>query len=203
MNVNRKNRGPVTKTRHAANVLTQTSINSDGTGDSSSQVVVSASGLRPPPILEAQEHHVDSALATDFTSLQQYLCDEGFQYHPLSSKRFRLQGASGLEQSLYNYTDVDVLDDDNRFICNICNKNDCKRDLHAYVLCKFIRYCMYYAGLVSKQALITRLKNVLIFHVKRFNIGVRAVTKNNKFLSFSPMLDMAPYCSNDCLQVCY
>jgi len=50
--------------------------------------------------------------------------------------------------------------------------------------------------------MILQLHDVLILHIKRFIIGDVAVTKNNKFLSFSQLLDMTPYCSDECLQVC-
>ena len=46
-----------------------------------------------------------------------------------------------------------------------------------------------------------RLQKLLILHIKRFEIGNVAVTKNNEFLSFALLLDMAPYCTNGCLQV--
>jgi len=61
---------------------------------------------------------------------------------------------------------------------------------------------LYHVGLVSKQALIMKLQKVLILHIKRFNLGSSSVTKNNNFLSFDQLLDMAPYCTDGCLKVC-
>ena len=58
-----------------------------------------------------------------------------------------------------------------------------------------------YIGLVSKQALIMQLQKVLILHIKRFEFNSTSVIKNNDFLSFELLLDMAPYCTNGCLQV--
>ena len=56
--------------------------------------------------------------------------------------------------------------------------------------------------LVAKQMLIHELPPVLILHLKRFSIGPFQVTKNSNYMSFTPMLDVAPYCSNTCLEVC-
>ena len=46
-----------------------------------------------------------------------------------------------------------------------------------------------------------KLNNVLTLHIKRFNLGGPTVTKNDNFLSFNQLLDMAPYCTNTCLNV--
>ena len=56
-------------------------------------------------------------------------------------------------------------------------------------------------SLVCKQLLIHNLPQVLILHMKRFTVGSYAVTKNKAHVSFPPVLDMAPYSSNACLEV--
>ena len=38
--------------------------------------------------------------------------------------------------------------------------------------------------------------------MKRFNIGIHEVTKDNRFVYFPPVLDMAPYCTTQCFEVC-
>ena len=53
---------------------------------------------------------------------------------------------------------------------------------------------------VSKQMLIHQLPPVLILHMKRFSIG-RTVTKDNQHVSFSPVLNMVPFCTTECVQV--
>ena len=53
---------------------------------------------------------------------------------------------------------------------------------------------------VTKQILIHQLPQALIVHFKRFNIGTIMVTKEPKHVTFSPILNMAPYCSNKCLE---
>ncbi|XP_065907413.1 ubiquitin carboxyl-terminal hydrolase 16-like isoform X2 [Dysidea avara] len=126
---------------------------------------------------DSKNSNVNPKVATEFSALQEYLRNEGFHYHPPSLER--PLSTNGLEQSLLDYTNVDVLGDDQRFICNHCNNDH---------------------SLVSKQALIMRLQKLLILHIKRFEIGNVAVTKNNEFLSFALLLDMAPYCTNGCLQ---
>ena len=56
---------------------------------------------------------------------------------------------------------------------------------------------------VTKQILIHQLPQVLIIHFKRFDIGTYMVTKDSRPVSFSPILNMAPYCSDKCLEVSY
>ena len=55
---------------------------------------------------------------------------------------------------------------------------------------------------VTKQILIHQIPQTLILHFKRFNIDTFVVTKESKHVSFSPLLNMAPYCSDKCLEVC-
>ena len=72
----------------------------------------------------AKNSTVSPKVATEFTALQEYLRNEGLHYHPPSLER--PTSTNGLEQSLLDFTDVDVLGDDQRFICNHCN-NDCSK----------------------------------------------------------------------------
>jgi len=122
----KRNRSSVVTRKQAATPSTDLShaINKDieSAEGSDTQAVVTASDLRS---LEAQALPINPKIATDFTILQQYLHDEGLHYHPPSSRR--LPSSLGLEQSLYDYTDIDVLDDENQFNCNNCNKNECKK----------------------------------------------------------------------------
>jgi len=55
--------------------------------------------------------------------------------------------------------------------------------------------------LVAKQLLVHELPPVLILHFKRFTIDPYQVTKNSNYMSFPPALDVAPYCSEACLEV--
>ena len=54
---------------------------------------------------------------------------------------------------------------------------------------------------VSKQILIHKLPPVLILQMKRFSIGIHDVTKDNRFVYFPHVLDMAPYCTTQCFEV--
>ena len=72
-------------------------------------------------------------------------------------------------------------------------------------LCKFVEIVHIDADenlerRVSKQILIHQLPPVLILHLKRFSIG-HTVTKDNQHVSFSPVLNMAPFCTTDCVWV--
>ena len=54
---------------------------------------------------------------------------------------------------------------------------------------------------VSKQIMIHQLPPVLILHMKRFEINHNEVFKDNRHISFSEVLDMAPYCTSKCVEV--
>ena len=55
---------------------------------------------------------------------------------------------------------------------------------------------------VSKQIMIHQLPPILILHMKRFEIGFDDVTKDDRHISFPEVLDMAPYCTAECIKVC-
>ena len=55
---------------------------------------------------------------------------------------------------------------------------------------------------VSKQIMIHQLPPVLILHMKRFEIGDNEVIKDNRHITFPEILDMAPYCTTTCIEVC-
>ena len=57
--------------------------------------------------------------------------------------------------------------------------------------------------LVSKQIAIHRLPPVLILHLKRFSIERGGVFKDNQHIRFPFKLNVAPYCTTQCINVCY
>ena len=56
--------------------------------------------------------------------------------------------------------------------------------------------------LVSKQITVHQLPRVLVLHVKRFTITYDGVFKDSRHISFPFKLNMAPYCTTKCLEVC-
>ena len=56
---------------------------------------------------------------------------------------------------------------------------------------------------VSKLFLINRLSPVMILQLKRFSIGSYTVAKDTDDVSFPMVLNMAPYCTSECVQVYY
>ena len=54
---------------------------------------------------------------------------------------------------------------------------------------------------VSKQLMIHQLPPILILHMKRFDIGFDVMTKDDRHISFPEILDMAPYCTFECIKV--
>ena len=54
---------------------------------------------------------------------------------------------------------------------------------------------------VSKQLTIHKLPPVLILHFKRFDLNGPTVTKDNRYISFPDVLNVAPYCTNECIKV--
>ena len=147
-----------------------------------------------------------------------------------------------LERCLLTFTDLDVLDEDNKFICKSCTERKHRKnseivnnfrdkifmgDNHiivsskslgltiiiiVYTYVKFVETgdfldddsneAAYTLCRVSKQLMIHQLPPVLILHIKRFEIGHYRVTKDSRYVSFPEVLNLAPYCTVDCLKVC-
>ena len=110
-------------------MVSPVSINDDSENSNGREIVTSPEHVTLSPNLapgmSSFEELDTKNVATEYVPLQKYLKGKGLHYHPPSSKKTRKQNEwNDLEQSLHNYTDVDVLDDDNRFICNHCNRND-------------------------------------------------------------------------------
>ena len=57
--------------------------------------------------------------------------------------------------------------------------------------------------LVSKQIAIHQLPPVVILHLKRFSIEPDGVYKDNQHIKFPFKLNIAPYCTTQCIKVCY
>jgi len=62
----------------------------------------------------AKNSTINSKVATKFTALQEYLYNEGLRHHPPFLKR--PPSTNGLEQALFDFTDVDVSADDQYMI---------------------------------------------------------------------------------------
>ncbi|XP_065906580.1 ubiquitin carboxyl-terminal hydrolase 16-like isoform X2 [Dysidea avara] len=124
----------------------------------------------------------DSTVLYYKQALNEFLKRKGFTSS--ASIDYRSYPGTMLEQSLSDFTKLDVLDENNKFICQQCSS--AKGDT---VECR-----------VSKQNLIHHLPPVLILQMKRFNIGFYNVTKDGRHVSFPLVLDMAPYCTSDCIQ---
>ena len=54
---------------------------------------------------------------------------------------------------------------------------------------------------VSRLILIHHLSPVMILQLKRFSIGSYSVAKDGEHVSFPLVLNMAPYCTSECVQV--
>ena len=72
---------------------------------------------------DSWKHVVSSPITVlnpcDFDSLQQSLKDRGMEYS--SVDLLSLSTQTDLERSLKEYIAIDILDEDNKFICNTCS----------------------------------------------------------------------------------
>ena len=138
----------------------------------------------------------------NFASLQKYLCSTGKEYS--STDLMNLSVKDDLEASLKEYISVDILDEHNKFSCDTCEARTLGEMLVLLLL--FHPCCLYlgpYAGsLVNRQVLIKKLPPILILNIKRFAMGGYALRKNDDYLSFPHILNMGPYCTDACFQVC-
>ena len=134
--------------------------------------------------------------------LNMYLKAKDCPYYqvPLYNQHFALT----LEQSLLEFTGLDVLDEENKFVCQTCtNNSELRGDCNHCINFIFILGSHSEVTLcrVSKYILIHNLPPILILQMKRFNIGSHNVTKDNRFVHFPHVLDMAPYCTSQCFEV--
>ncbi|XP_065912947.1 ubiquitin carboxyl-terminal hydrolase 45-like isoform X2 [Dysidea avara] len=126
---------------------------------------------------------------TDEKQLQLHLKKEKFPY-----RVSRCNVETDLEAGLQAYFELDVLDEHNKFMCDVCTAERVEKQGYSPEVTSQI-------GLseVSKQLSIADLPEILVLHMKRFNLGVR-VSKSTIIISFPLILNMAPYCTNECLE---
>ncbi|XP_065907013.1 ubiquitin carboxyl-terminal hydrolase 16-like isoform X2 [Dysidea avara] len=152
----------------------------------------SSSTLEESKMLASKKNLSHNMIVKDKAAFQNHLESNHFKYQNKSINQGK--HLTDLEHSLMMYTDLDVLDEDNKFICAKCTESNKSArpdasDDEVLALCQ-----------VSKQIMIHQLPPVLILHIKRFKIGPYSVTKDSKYVSFPPILDVAPYCTTDCLE---
>ncbi|XP_065906735.1 ubiquitin carboxyl-terminal hydrolase 45-like isoform X2 [Dysidea avara] len=117
---------------------------------------------------------------------------------PMDSERSH-NGRCNIVNCLNEYTDLEVMDSDNMFICTECNKRESmKQDAMGNnriddgpVL-----------SLVSKLLLIDQLPQLLVLHLKRFSLG-QYVRKNSKHVDFPVTLNMRKYCTVNCQPITF
>ncbi|XP_065908211.1 ubiquitin carboxyl-terminal hydrolase 16-like isoform X3 [Dysidea avara] len=122
------------------------------------------------------------------SAFQQHLKQNGYHHQTVGVENQPTLEIS-LENCLSMHTNLDVLDEENKFICQRCTE---EKQKSGSGLSNEIALCQ-----VSKQLSIHKLPPVLILHIKRFDLGGIFVTKDNRYVSFSEVLDMAPYCTVD------
>ncbi|XP_065907177.1 ubiquitin carboxyl-terminal hydrolase 16-like isoform X2 [Dysidea avara] len=133
--------------------------------------------------------HTEFEVAVNKAKLNKYLEHKCMHFQPKSEIENESLQLTGLESSLQDFTDLDILSDDNKFICNTCTENCTKTQSDTEALC-----------LVSKQITIHHLPQILILHVKRFTIESDGVFKDGRHISFPYKLNMSPYCTSECLK---
>ncbi|XP_065912951.1 ubiquitin carboxyl-terminal hydrolase 45-like isoform X2 [Dysidea avara] len=121
---------------------------------------------------------------TDEKLLQLHLKNEKLPY-----RVSRCDVETDLEAGLQAYFELDVLDENNKFMCDVCTALGV--DEQGYTSNPVV------LREVSKQLSIASLPEILVIHMKRFNFGQQ---KSSKIISFPLILNMAPYCTNICLE---
>lgn len=121
-------------------------------------------------------------ISNDDGTLQKYLASKkNCKHKPLQH---------GIQLSLDEFTNLDELDEDNKFICKLCTAAQQKR-------CG--RDDVYALRNVSKSLIIHKLPKILVLHIKRFHLEP-VVRKDNDHVSFTKVLDMTPYCTTECIE---
>ncbi|ESO05471.1 hypothetical protein HELRODRAFT_77618, partial [Helobdella robusta] len=86
-----------------------------------------------------------------------------------------------IESCLYQFTTMEMLTGNNKYLCSHCNKG----------LGKKAKYTI-----ANRQALIFVPPSILTLHLKRFQQTIMSLKKLSKHVTFSEILDMAPFCSS-------
>lgn len=76
--------------------------------------------------------HSDKLDPSDFTSLQQYLKSKEMDYS--STDPMSLLSENDLEKSLKEFITIDVLNEDNKFICDTCHAKAPSKIIHCLLL---------------------------------------------------------------------
>ena len=79
------------------------------------------------------------SVAKDKDAFQQYLVQKGLNY--LTEANKKLIAHYDLQHSLFEHTDFDVLDEENKFICRSCEKN--QRTYVNLYICRYTCVCTY------------------------------------------------------------
>ncbi|XP_054707621.1 ubiquitin carboxyl-terminal hydrolase 16-like isoform X2 [Uloborus diversus] len=95
-----------------------------------------------------------------------------------------------INSCLNHFTKPELLTGSNKFRCENCTKIKCDKTGNAKEV--------VYAN-ASKQLLIFSPPAILTLHLKRFQQVGMNLRKNNKFVEFPLLLNLAPFCSSACL----
>ncbi|XP_063299629.1 ubiquitin carboxyl-terminal hydrolase 45 [Pelobates fuscus] len=104
-----------------------------------------------------------------------------------------------IQSCLYQFTSVELLMGNNKLLCEECTENRLK--YHRKVTVSEEKHESVYTN-ARKQLLISAAPANLILHLKRFYQNGLTLRKINRHVDFPFNLDLAPFCSASCKNVC-
>ncbi|KAJ7990073.1 hypothetical protein DPEC_G00296510 [Dallia pectoralis] len=128
---------------------------------------------------------VDKETEKEYTVSQ---LDPEQAFHTLASRAVPEKQECSVQSCLYQFTEVEMLTQNNCLLCVICTKQRNKTTGS--------KTNVYTEAL--KQMLISSPPPVLTLHLKRFQQVGYSVCKVNRHVLFPPVLDLTPFCSVNC-----
>uniref|UniRef100_A0A8C3YM45 Ubiquitin carboxyl-terminal hydrolase n=1 Tax=Catagonus wagneri TaxID=51154 RepID=A0A8C3YM45_9CETA len=120
-------------------------------------------------------------------------------FQTLSQSYVTTSKECSIQSCLYQFTSMELLMGNNKLLCENCTEKKQKYQKETSSAEKQAEGVYTNA---RKQLLISAVPAILILHLKRFHQAGLSLRKVNRHVDFPLLLDLAPFCSATCKNVC-
>lgn len=139
---------------------------------------------------QAAESEDEPTEAKEYTVVNQ---DPELAFHTLAARTAPEKQECSVQSSLFQFTEVETLTQNNSLLCVTCTKRQPNKDKGGS------KKNIYTDAL--KQMLISSPPPVLTLHLKRFQQNGYSICKVNRHVQFPLILDLSPFCGVKCKNV--
>ncbi|KAK2846719.1 hypothetical protein Q5P01_009718 [Channa striata] len=140
---------------------------------------------------QSMEIQDEPSEAKEYTVVNQ---DPELAFHTLATRLPPEKQECSVQSSLFQFTEVEILTQNNSLLCVTCTKKQQSKDKAGGS-----KKNIYTDAL--KQMLISSPPPVLTLHLKRFQQNGYSICKVNRHVQFPLILDLAPFCAVNCKNV--